>query len=306
MYNQKTPTSYTDHGDSYYIPAEVIIRESRNPFLSNLILTKIGCFENAKGHGITRIAIDEYIVIYCIDGKGTAFSGGLLRNVYPGDIVLLQKNCPHAYYSDDLEPWTILWAHFDGAAVDSFSNLLGVTETDFIKPIGIIPEAISLLRDSYKTLQTGYSLPNLFHATTLLQEFFSYVIKTRFNSELSVNSTLENVSASEIKNILDFMSRHIYDNLNLEQFASYAGLSKYHFSRLFNNKTGYSPMEYYNRLKIQRACELLDTSSLSIKQISITLSYNNPYYFSEAFKRIIGCSPKSYRLQSVFVTRNIP
>jgi AraC family transcriptional regulator, arabinose operon regulatory protein len=54
-------------------------------------------------------------------------------------------------------------------------------------------------------------------------------------------------------------------------------------------------MEYFNRLKIQKACELLDTSSLDIKDISDYLSFSNPFYFSEVFKRIVGLAPRKYR-----------
>jgi AraC-like DNA-binding protein len=54
-------------------------------------------------------------------------------------------------------------------------------------------------------------------------------------------------------------------------------------------------MEYFNRLRIQRACELLNNTALSVQEIGQTVGFSDPYYFSRAFKRIIGASPNQYR-----------
>ena len=91
------------------------------------------------------------------------------------------------------------------------------------------------------------------------------------------------------------MLENINGNLSLEQLSHYASLSKYHFVRLFKEKTGYTPVDYYIRLKIQKACELLEASTTKVNSISTTLGFSNSYYFSITFKRVIGQSPQSYR-----------
>jgi YesN/AraC family two-component response regulator len=54
-------------------------------------------------------------------------------------------------------------------------------------------------------------------------------------------------------------------------------------------------MEYFNRLRMQRACELLQTTGRPVLEIGCKVGYNDPYYFSRAFKKIIGVSPNEYR-----------
>ncbi len=98
-----------------------------------------------------------------------------------------------------------------------------------------------------------------------------------------------------MESVINYMLQNIDTKFSLEQLSDYIKMSKYHFVRKFKETTGYSPIQYFNRLKIQKACELLDTTSLDINEISLILSFNTPYYFSEVFKKIVGYSPSKYR-----------
>ena len=65
-------------------------------------------------------------------------------------------------------------------------------------------------------------------------------------------------------------------------------------------KTGHSPLAYYNLLKIQEACNLLDNTPMKLNQICYKLGIDDPYYFSRLFTKIMGMSPRNYRaLQKV-------
>lgn len=61
---------------SLYIPNDVISKESKNAFLKNLIITKIGYFGKAYNHSIYREGISEYVMLYCVKGKGWVEYGG--------------------------------------------------------------------------------------------------------------------------------------------------------------------------------------------------------------------------------------
>lgn len=68
-----------------------------------------------------------------------------------------------------------------------------------------------------------------------------------------------------------------------------------YIGRLFKAETGVSINQYYMKLKVNQAINLLHTSELNISQISDRLNYPNPYYFSKVFKKITGMSPKAYK-----------
>jgi AraC-like DNA-binding protein len=57
---------------------------------------------------------------------------------------------------------------------------------------------------------------------------------------------------------------------------------------------GTPPMKYFMRLKMKKACFLLESSSLKVKEIGKQLGFENEYYFSRAFKMCVGTSPRNY------------
>lgn len=281
----------SQHGVSLFIPDDVIVRESRNSFLKNLIITKIGYFGDSYGHFIRRYNINEYVLLYCISGKGWVEAGGVRREVVRGDLVLCEINRPHAYGADNQDPWCIHWAHFTGAGIPEIYRHLGLSEQSVTLSVGVKQELVTLLEEAYKVLMGGYSFSNLLFATTCLQGFFCHLVRER------LGTGLQGTNGMDVDKVIDIMVVNIHENYTLEQLAAFTDMSKYHFARRFKETTGYPPMEYFNRLKIQKACELLDTSLLDIKDISEYLSFGNPFYFSEVFKRIVGLSPRHYRLQ---------
>lgn len=96
------------------------------------------------------------------------------------------------------------------------------------------------------------------------------------------------------KSIL-FMKNNLENKVELEEIARDAGYSSSHFRNLFQKKTSYTPMEYYQQLKIQRACSYLQFSDLKIKEIAFRLGYFDPFHFSKTFKKEMNMTPKEYR-----------
>ena len=114
-----------------------------------------------------------------------------------------------------------------------------------------------------------------------------------------MNEGLNKEGDMTVDKVIRYMLDNINANLTLEQLSHSVCLSVclsiYHFIHLFKEKTGYSPMNYFIRLKMHKACELLENSLVKVSAISTTLGFSNPYYFSTTFKRIIGKSPQHYR-----------
>ena len=81
-----------------------------------------------------------------------------------------------------------------------------------------------------------------------------------------------------------------------QQMAQYTGYSSSHFSMLFKKETGHSPLNYFNLLKIQYACQLLSSTNMKINQISFKVGIDDSFYFSRLFTKLMGMSPKDYRL----------
>jgi AraC-like DNA-binding protein len=91
------------------------------------------------------------------------------------------------------------------------------------------------------------------------------------------------------------MQNNLVVPLSLEAMASSVNLSVSHYSNIFRKKTGYSPVVYFNHLKIQHACQYLQFTTLRINEIATKLGIEDPYYFSRMFTKIMGISPLEYR-----------
>jgi two-component system, response regulator YesN len=87
-------------------------------------------------------------------------------------------------------------------------------------------------------------------------------------------------------------------DLSLNDLACLANLSASHFSSVFSQVTHQTFKEYLTEVRITKAKELLRTTSLKSADIAYKVGYNDPHYFSSAFKKNTGLSPIEFRLQN--------
>lgn len=87
--------------------------------------------------------------------------------------------------------------------------------------------------------------------------------------------------------------------LSLQSVADHVGLSASYFSSIFSHEVGETFVEYVTNLRIERAKELLRTTNMYLYEIAEAVGYNDPHYFSTAFKRVTGHSPSHYRATNV-------
>lgn len=105
----------------------------------------------------------------------------------------------------------------------------------------------------------------------------------------------EEPSSYLIKKALHMMSLRFTEDLHLNQIAEELFVTSNYLSRLFRQETGKSFSDYLSHLRIEKACELLGSSTLKIYQIGESVGYPNPRYFSEWFHKQMGMSPGDYR-----------
>ena len=84
-------------------------------------------------------------------------------------------------------------------------------------------------------------------------------------------------------------------DLSLNRIAVHIGVSPSYFSSIFKQETGQSFVEYLTQVRMERACELLKCTSYRTSEIGEKVGYNDSHYFSAAFKKVMGQSPKEYK-----------
>ena len=93
------------------------------------------------------------------------------------------------------------------------------------------------------------------------------------------------------------MAEHAADDFDLARLAAQAGLSKFHFHRLFKSAVGVSPSRYHINLRMDAARRLLRETKKSVLAVGLDVGYANPSHFARLFRREIGLSPSDYRRQ---------
>jgi AraC-like DNA-binding protein len=106
----------------------------------------------------------------------------------------------------------------------------------------------------------------------------------------ATRSAAERVAAVEARLRRDYARAY-----RLDELATAAGLSVPHFSDLFRRQTGYAPIDFLLRTRIRKACALLDGSDAPVKQVAAQVGFEDPFYFTRCFGRVMGCSPQAYR-----------
>jgi AraC-like DNA-binding protein len=255
-----------------------------------LFITDVGFYPRAQYHYRERPSgISQNILIYCIEGKGWLETPAGRFEVSPNHYLIIPANMPHKYGADEDNPWTIYWMHFNGSQAIHFASLLSKQGRSFVNYTIFLDERIRVFDSMYKNLEGGYSLDNLIYSSISFQYFLaSLPFADKFTSGLHAEKDQVDIS-------ITYMQEHLDKPLTLEELAASVNLSVSHYSSIFRKKTGYSPIIYFNHLKIQRACQYLLFTTLRINEIALKLGIEDPYYFSRLFTKLMGVSPMEYR-----------
>jgi len=274
------------------LPRKIIYQYCGNdPILSGVHITDIGYYPKAKFHFRERLhGIDQHIIIYCIEGKGWAEIGKTKQTIQPGSFMVIPAETSHRYAADENDPWTIYWVHFKGHLVKHIVELMIKQLKNHEGFIHYNDARVKLFDEIYLTLERGYSMDNLYYANMCFWHFLTSLI---FDEKFNYPGKKKTTDQADLS--IDFMQKNINLTLTLEDIASSVNLSASHYSAIFKKKTGFAPIEYFNHLKIQKACQYLQFTDLRVKEIAAELGIEDPYYFSRMFSKLMSVSPNDYR-----------
>ncbi len=227
------------------------------------------------------------LMAYCTAGAGTLVANDHPYKIREGDLILLEKGNQSNLVPDPDVRWTYIFILIEGDRVGLYlSRLLAYAP---IVNIGVQPKLIEDMHAFVRLSEETNRLDIFVQASCQLKcLLLSLAIEVSNSLSSQLNDKLDR-SKALIKNSLS-------GKLRLDVLANACGLSKSYYIRQFKARNAQSPMQYYLHLKMQRACDLLESSEHEVKTIAELLRYEDPNYFSRIFKKTIGVSPQRYRL----------
>ena len=287
---------------SIVLPPDVVEVEAQDPLASSLYVTDIGYYPVAQYHYRERTEpIAQHVLIYCVSGSGWYRIGeknspaAKAFRAKANEFFILPAGMPHAYGSSDDEPWTIYWLHFQGEHAAIYAR--GAQQPQAVLPNlqSRIGHRNNIFEEIFTTLSRDNGLDALRFVSSLLHY---YLASMRYLQQYRQAEAPRQKTTDEdaiVEAAVHFLKENIGQRLALSDMAAYVGYSVSHFSAIFRRKTGQSPLSFFNRLKIEDACGMLETTDIQINQLCYKVGIDDPYYFSRLFTRIMGCSPDAYR-----------
>jgi YesN/AraC family two-component response regulator len=264
-----------------------------NPLLKNLYITDIGYYPKAKGHHRERLhGSEQHILIYCMEGKGWAEVKKETYELTAGSFIIIPAKARHSYGSEEKNAWTIYWVHFSGSAAEEIVNMMMQQHNTLTGSVSMNEKRQRLFEEIYTNLERGYGLENLSYSNLCLGHYLSTFIFNERYTQVDLRDKEDIINRS-----IDYMQKNIDATVELQDLAAIVNLSPSHYSFVFRKKTGFSPIEYFNHLKVQKACQFLLFTDLRIKEIAGKIGIYDPYYFSRMFSKIMGMSPNEYRIK---------
>jgi AraC-like DNA-binding protein len=259
----------------------------------NLYVNHIGYYPKAYNHYRRRkFGCEDNILIYCLQGKGYYVLDGIKQQIATNQYMIIPATGkPLSYWADLDDPWTIYWLHFTGKELPAFNEKYNINIDNSPAYIPYNMEGISIWDKMYDSLSQGYNLSNMLNANLCLYYFIAtFIFSQHHNLNYIINED-ENI----INQTVEYMKQNLNKNFTVLDLAALHNLSESYFSKLFRTATGMPPMAYFIYIKMQEACRMLCTTSFPIKQIANLMGYEDPYYFSRIFKKIMNLSPENYR-----------
>ena len=261
------------------------------PLLRGLVVVAAGYSPKATGQFRHRPQDNgTALLIYCVKGGGWCELAGHLHTVRAGDLLALPPGVPHSCGAHLSTPWTVHWAQAAGENLRDYLSELGVSAQAPLVWMGDDLQLARLFNEVLRSLEQGPSFPNLLHASHALGHLLAVMIRHRHEQTRDTSDTVQKVAEGII-----YMSEHLDQPMRVSALAALANLSPAHFSVLFKEQTGCSPRDYLHLLRIHRACQLLRSSNLNVKEIASSLGYQDQFHFSRQFKAFQGVPPSKYR-----------
>ena len=246
-------------------------------------------FNPAKGRTLL-----EYQLLYITEGEGVLTTTFGSERITAGDMFLIFPGQWHSYSPDPKTGWTEYWIGFRGENVDIRVERGFFSAEQPVYHIGKNERVEQLYSEA---IEIAGSQEPFFQQ--LLAGVVNHILGLMFmagknnilRSPLSTRRAIPELVDRAKKRI----EQAVESDVTMPQIASELNMSYSTFRHLFKQYTGLSPARYLLNLRIYRAKEMLRSTEASIKEISYTLRFDSPEYFTTMFKRKTGLTPSEFR-----------
>lgn len=232
---------------------------------------------------------DYYLIHWVTRGRGTYQTETAKYNLKEGDGFLILPGQTIVHTADKEEPWDLCWVAFFGRKAEEILKEAGLDREHLIFHYDKDTFLEDCIQNIYKESQTG---KNVLYITG---QFYLFMARLAEEKQKERFLSTESSQFSRFEEAMNYIRRNIRSQISVAQLANSMRLDPSQVYRIFQKHTGRSPQQVIAELRMEKACEFLEKTDLSIRDIAEWLGYEYQSHFTKQFKVHRKMSPSAYR-----------
>lgn len=265
-----------------------------------------------------KLHAHEFIeVVYVCNGKGIHIINGMKYDVAKGDLFIINSETPHSFYPLDRSnsghlavfnclflPEFLQGLEMELTLLKEIINIflyksIYSEELDYAPDLKVSESLRRDVAEIYDKMYLEYTMEQDGYVD-ILKLYLSQLLIKIYRAYKAANPN--QTEGCEYKHrlileALDYLRTNYINKLNLDEVSTHVFLSKSYFCSLFKKETGMSVIEYLQKLRIEKACRLLQNDTCKITDVAEKVGYTDYRFFNKTFKKIMGMTAQNYRNQ---------
>lgn len=254
-------------------------------------IQELGNFYCKKDYFTQRKNLDSFYISYTISGSAKLEYNNEIASIKPFQLFWIDCNNYQRYWTNpETENWNQIWVHFYGPSCREYYDLF-IRQNNGSNIINLptqnhIPDKLEQLISMYKHSNNNFSTDIV--ATSILVEIMTRCI--------FATTQVDNLNPLPdfIIDAMLYIQENYNDKITLDVLSEKFLVNKYYFHKTFKKHLGITPNNYLITIRLNKAKELLRTTTMQINQIASFVGIDNVSHFINTFKKHEGVTPYDY------------
>ena len=223
----------------------------------------------------------------------------ITRQIQRGDLFVTRSMTPYELRcrSNAGEEVDFIIIHL---AIDQYLAALGSAYPGRSDRVDVIDffgrdEALAHLCFSCAEMLLNRAPGNSHRVSALTQLFAAYLVEKYTDAASKEPDFRGGLPVRQLRKVEDYVRERLAEDISVDGLAELVELSPFHFSRVFKQATGMSPLRFVTLERIARAQQLIRETSRSIIEVGLEVGYTSPSHFAQVFRRVVGVTPTEFR-----------
>ena len=230
----------------------------------------------------------DYSIHYMARGRGYCEAGGKQETIEESCLILYFPGVRHHYFFHKEDRTQMLWSHFSGTACACLEPLRSE------KPVILKIADRKQFELVFEKMIAAHYL-RLTDGDMLCDSYMPVLLALICQQSVGENGKGGIGGNEQMEKVLSCMHVEFNKPIDIGKYAQMCYLSEDRFIRMFKKRTGFPPYRYQLKIRIQRAVEMLENSSVTVGECAEAVGFHDIAYFSRIFKKFTGHPPSFYK-----------